>query len=102
VENERRLLTALYRLGSAWSRPLLDEADRLRDDDQRTGTGTLVRAVTTFERKGLITHEDIKSPKTRRYYSLTDQGRELVEALIAEADAKAQYDAASAKVARLI
>jgi DNA-binding PadR family transcriptional regulator len=98
VENERRILLALAELnGEAWSKPLLNEVDRNRTDGMHTGSGTLLRAMTTFERKGIVVTDDRWEPKHRRYYKLTDDGHRLIDHVKTQQLARTKLEKARAK-----
>ena len=102
LENERRLLLALHRLGGrAWSRPLLDELDALRSEGMRTGPGTLLRAMSTFEKRGWVRTEEAWEPHARRYYVLVESGAELARAIADLERRRADLEQAASIVDRL-
>ena len=103
LDNERRVLLALQELGGrSWSRPLLDELDRQRTDGMRTGPGTLLRAMATFEKRGWIRSEEAFEPLARRYYVLEPAGIEVADALVLEQRRRAEYEKAAALVDGLL
>lgn len=79
VPNERRFLIggldlSLQGKDFFWSREIMDVIDSYRDDDKRTGPGTILRAAQALQEEELLKIYPDVSASHRTYYQVTPEG----------------------------
>lgn len=79
VPNERRFLIggldlSLQGKDFFWSREIMDAIDAYRDDDKRTGPGTILRAAQALQAEELLKIYPDERARHRTYYQVTPEG----------------------------